>query len=122
MCLVLSHGSAEPERGFSIIKNFLQDNMIKCSLVAQRLVHQAIPKDGNMLLDIDVNKKMISDVRLATNRRVAYLQSEKDEASEKQKAIELKKMRLLKSEDFKRPKRRRLFHSERMSLEMLINN
>ena len=37
ICLVLSHGNAEAERGFSVNKQLLQDNMLERSLIAQRL-------------------------------------------------------------------------------------
>ena len=43
--LVLSHGNAEAERGFSVNKQILQDNMMERSLIAQRLLHQANRKE-----------------------------------------------------------------------------
>ena len=89
--LVLSHGNAATERGFSVNKQILQDNMMERSLIAQRLVHQAIPKTEKKLLDIAITKQMVADVRMASSRRVAYLEAKREEQSEKQAAIELKK-------------------------------
>ena len=65
MVLILSHGNAEVERGFSVNKLGLKDNMHERSLVSQRIVHQAIPKDGKRYLNIDINKQIIADVRCA---------------------------------------------------------
>ena len=75
--LVLSHGNAEVERGFSVNKNLLRDNLSEESLIAQRLVHQAIPTDGNKFLDVPVDKEMIADVRMAWRRREAMLEKKR---------------------------------------------
>ena len=104
--LVLSHGNAEAERGFSVNKQILQDNMMEVSLIAQRLVHQAIPKTENKLLDIAITKQMVADVRMASSRRVAYLEAKREEQSEKQAAIELKRGRHRQSVNWK-PRRRK---------------
>ena len=69
MILVLSHGNAEVERGFSINKNLIRDNLSEESLIAQRLVHQAIPTNDRKFLDVEIDKQMIAGVRMAWRRR-----------------------------------------------------
>ena len=89
--LVLSHGNAEVERGFSVNKNLIRDNLSEESLIAQRLVHQAIPTDGNKFLDVVIDKQMIGDVRMAWRRREARLEEKRLEKTQEQRDAEDKK-------------------------------
>ena len=57
MVLVLSHGNAEAERGFSVNKHILQDNMKERLMIAQRVVHQAIAKAGKFT-NINIDKQL----------------------------------------------------------------
>lgn len=89
--LIMSHGNAEPERGFSVNKQVLKDNLAEKSLVARRIVYQALPKSGTGFLDVEIDKLMISDVRMAWRRYNDYLDAMKLEKSEKQKKADQKK-------------------------------
>ena len=60
-CVILSHGTARFEGGFSINKSMLQENMKNASVVAQRITYEGIMKEGDVL-KIDVNKEMIEYV------------------------------------------------------------
>ena len=53
------------ERGFSVNKDLIPDNLSEESLIGQRLVHQAIPTDGNKFFDVMIDKQMINDARMA---------------------------------------------------------
>jgi hypothetical protein len=57
--LLLSHGNAEVERGFSVNKHLLHDNVTEKSLIAQRLVHQAIRQEKS-ILNIKIDNKMLT--------------------------------------------------------------
>ena len=46
LCLILSHGNARVEFGFSINENLLQVNMKECSAVSQRLAYEGIYRCG----------------------------------------------------------------------------
>ena len=75
MLLVLSHGNAEVERSFSINKNLIRDDLSEEYLIAQRLVHQAVPTNGRKFLDVEIDKQMIADVRMALLRRKQVLEA-----------------------------------------------
>ena len=55
------------------------------SMVAQRVVHQAITKSGKFM-SITIDTQMIGDVRMASRRRVEYLEARKQEKTEEKKA------------------------------------
>ena len=106
MILILSHGNAEVERGFSINKQVLKDNLAESSLIAQRLVHQAIPGGGKNFLEIHIDKKMIADVRMAWRRREQYLEAKRAEKTEEQRRIEQKKRRLTEISELEAKKKK----------------
>ena len=70
--LLLSHGNAEVERGFSVNKNLLQENICGKSLIARRLFHQAIRKE-RCILNIKIEHKMMIAVKLASQRCAQHL-------------------------------------------------
>lgn len=57
--LILSHGQAFVERGFSINKNLIVENQLAQSLVAQRHVYDAV-KDAGGVKSLEVTKKMLA--------------------------------------------------------------
>ena len=91
MVMVLSHGNAEAERGFSVNRQILQDNMMERSMVAQRIVHQALAKTGGKVTDVTIDKQMMSDVRLASRRRIEYLDAKRQQKSEEEHEADRKK-------------------------------
>ena len=62
--LILSHGNARVESGFSINEQVLETNMKENSLVAQRIVYGGVKKEGGVL-QVNISKQMITDVKMA---------------------------------------------------------
>ena len=106
MMLVLSHWNAEVERGFSINKNLIRDNLSEESLIAQRLVHQAVPTNGRKFLDVEIDKQMIADVRMAWRRREQTLEAKKLQKPQEQREAEEKKRKLSAIQDLVAKRRR----------------
>ncbi len=75
MC-VLSHGNAAVERGFSINKECLVENLQQHSLVSQRIVYDAVIAAGG-ILNMNIDKSMILSVRNASAKRKDALQIQK---------------------------------------------
>ncbi|XP_041775449.1 uncharacterized protein LOC121595491 [Anopheles merus] len=88
--LILSHGNATLERGFSINKECLIVNLIDESLVAQRIVYDAILNAGGVL-GVDINKSLIQYARNAHGRYVESLEQKKKERAQKDDASARKK-------------------------------
>ena len=73
--LILSHGQATVERGFSINSHVAVENLKEESLVAQRIVHDAITTAGGVC-QMPVTKSMLSYAQGARQRYMAYLEAE----------------------------------------------
>ena len=97
MVLVLSHGNAEAERGFSVNKHILQVNMKERSMVSQGVVNQAI-SDAGKFTNIDIDKQMLGDVRQASQRRKQYLESQKQLKTEEERLAEAEEKESFRSE------------------------
>jgi len=85
MVLILSHGNAAVESGFSVNKEFLVENMEEDTIVAQRIVFDAIRVVGMDVTEIDISKTMI-DVSSSPNsayQNAKQLKKEKQSAEEK---------------------------------------
>ena len=76
--LILSHGQATVERGFSINSHVAVENLKEESLVAQRIVHDAITTAGGGVCQMPVTKSMLSYAQGARQRYMAYLEAEKE--------------------------------------------
>jgi len=63
MILILSHSNAAVESGFSVNKELLVENMEEDTIVAQRVVFDAIRVDGMDVTKVDISNKMIGCVR-----------------------------------------------------------
>lgn len=88
--LILSHGNAALERGFSVNKECLIDNLLEKSLVAQRIVIDGINNVGG-LKNFSVTKRLIQYARNSHSRyKEACIQRKKDE-TDKDKACFAKK-------------------------------
>lgn len=107
MMLILSHGNAGLERGFSINKELLVENLTQKSLVAQRMVYDAVTAAGGEH-EIVIDKEMIHAARnahglykedlerRAAERRAADAKAEaKKRAAEELKNLKAKKAKLL---------------------------
>lgn len=88
LVLILSHRNAEVERGFSVNKECLQDNMTESTLIGFRTVYDTVQKMGG-IDKVPVTKSLLHS---AKNAYVRYKESleerkktEKEENEEKMK-------------------------------------
>ena len=87
--LCLFHGNAAVERSFSVNKECLVENLLEDSLVAQRVVYDAVLAVGGVS-SVNITKQMIHSVRNASAKRVEAAKkkaSEEDIAANKRKRI-----------------------------------
>lgn len=86
--MMLSHGNAALERGFSINKECLVENQSERSLVAQRLIFDAISATNSPLEEFNVSKKLLQYVR---NSHSWYKESLAEEKKTREKEEETKR-------------------------------
>lgn len=69
-CLVLSHGNASLERGFSVNKEILVENMSEEYMVSRRIIHDAVSAAGGLAKwsSLPIPKKMIHAMRNSYSR------------------------------------------------------
>jgi len=87
---ILSHGNASVERGFSVNKDCLIENLHEESLIAQRHVWAAIQKYGGVE-KVNITKKMIMDVRNSRSYYKEALENKKQKQKEAKEANEKRK-------------------------------
>nr|CAD7575856.1 unnamed protein product [Timema californicum] len=78
ICLVLSHGNATVEGGFSVNKSLLVENMHENTVTAQRHIHDEIQEAGG-IKNIHISKKMLDYVRGSRKHYHEYLEMKKAE-------------------------------------------
>ena len=77
MLLVLSHGQASVERGFSVNRQTEVENMHEETFVARRLIYDCVTHAGG-IQNIDVsNKQLLLSVGAARQKYFAYLEEQK---------------------------------------------
>lgn len=81
MILILSHGNAFSESGFSINKEILIENLAEESLVAQRQVYDAIMYHGGVE-KVKINNNLIHAVRNSSDRYYDALKKKKEKEDE----------------------------------------
>nr|CAD7432638.1 unnamed protein product [Timema monikensis] len=91
ICLVLSHGNATVEGGFSVNKSLLVENMHEKTVIAQRHIHDEIQEAGG-IKNIHISKKMLDYVRGARKRYHEYLKIKKERREEDKKKAEKRKL------------------------------
>lgn len=107
LTLILSHGNAAVESGFSINNDMLVENLLEESLVGQRTVYDSIQKAGGVL-SVNIDKRMLQFVRAARSRweealhksraaedRGKSAAAEKRKAAQEIKTLETKKAKLV---------------------------
>lgn len=77
--LILSHGNAALERGFSINKECLVENLLEESLVAQRTVYDAINVAGGVT-EVNIDKNLILSARNAYSRYKDAMEAKRRQA------------------------------------------
>ena len=93
--------NAEADRGVSVDRQILQENMLERSMVAQRIVHQELTKAGGKITDVTIEKQMMTDVRLASRRRVQYLNSKSSKNRKKNRKLKERREKLRPSRNWK---------------------
>ncbi|CAN7986698.1 unnamed protein product, partial [Ixodes hexagonus] len=81
LLLVLSHGQATVERGFSVNRQVSVENLKDLSYVSQRIVCDAVDKAGGVL-NVPVTKELGTAVSTARQQYAAYLEAEKKKQRE----------------------------------------
>lgn len=84
--LLLSHGQATVERGFSFNKQIEVENLQERSFLSQRLVQDYIRSVGGTL-NVPITKQLILSAGAARQRYVTYLDEQKKKKKEKQQMI-----------------------------------
>ena len=75
--LIISHGQASVERGFSINQQVEIDNLDESSFVAQRLICDHVNSVGGIKNIDHNNKKLLASASSARQKYYAYLEDEK---------------------------------------------
>lgn len=88
--LILSHGNARLERGFSVNKECVVENQKEESLIAQRQIHDAVSVLGGVH-NVVITKPMIHAVRSARTRYQEALDSKKEKVKAQESAEKEKK-------------------------------
>lgn len=92
--LILSHGNAAVESGFSINSDFLVDNLHEDSLVAQRTVYDAVKASGGVTA-VNINRAMLQYVRGSNARYKDALERKRKQSGEQsQRAAEKKRAKI----------------------------
>ena len=107
--LVLSHGQAKVERGFSVNEDMLLPNMKKETLVGMRLVYDTMKSQDVKIHEFNITDKMVQscsqarakyDIYLVDQTKAKAQQAAKRKASENEASYlkEKKKLKLLEEE------------------------
>ncbi|GBO29646.1 hypothetical protein AVEN_212602-1 [Araneus ventricosus] len=109
MIMILSHGNSNVERGFSINKECLWENMKEQTLIARRIVYDSIQANGG-INNFEVSKQLILSVRNSRGNYEEYkekkLKEEKElrenlkrkrEAENQLKELKAKKLKILEA-------------------------
>ena len=92
LAMILSHGNAHVESGFSANEEILVENMSEGSLVARIMVFNGIMNEGG-ISNVDVNRKMLKFVNNAHSEYVKQLEKQKDpQTSGEKKRVEKRKI------------------------------
>lgn len=107
LCLILSHGNANVERGFSVNKEILVENLKESSLIAQRIIYDSLAPLKNVT-DLKIDSKLIHSVRNSSSKYKEALEAMKLEKDSKSKEEEEKRKAKLKLEEIEERKRKLL--------------
>ena len=106
LSLVFSHGNATVESGFLINKNLLVGNLHEHSLIAQRIVENAIRSYEN-IKNVPITQAMLKNIRAAHRRYEDSLKNSKNLKKEEKKKAEKRKLSLeiMKLEEIRKVKK-----------------
>lgn len=77
LIFTVSHGQASVERGFSINKELLTDNLQEVSLISQRIVYDYIHESGMSITEFPISNELLKSCKLAYSRYSTALASQK---------------------------------------------
>ena len=103
--LLISHGQASVERGFSVNKEVMVDNLSQRSLIAQRVIHDHVRTQGG-ILNVSITKELLLSAGSAYQKYSMYLESLKAEKAAK--VINDKKRSITDDVSEMKAKRRRM--------------
>ena len=104
LVLVLSHGQAAVERGFSVNKKLEVENMKEHTLVARRVVCDHV-NSVNGIANVDISKPLLLSVKQSRKKYDLYLEQER--AQKKSAREQAKRKSILEEiEEIKKKKRR----------------
>lgn len=105
MLLILSHGNAALERGFSINKHILVENLLEESLIAQRLIFDAVTAAGGQQKVI-ISRSLIHSARNAHDRYSEALKKKVLALNDEDKTKKEKRKLALQVEELKQKKKK----------------
>ena len=88
ICIIIfifSHGQSNIERGFSVNKEILVENMSKSSLIAQRIVYDRLKSEGIKCHEFSITSQCRKSCKLASSRYKAKLSEDKESRSSSDK-------------------------------------
>ncbi|RXN18476.1 LIM homeobox Lhx6 [Labeo rohita] len=85
LLLILSHGQASVERGFSVNKEVMVENLKEHSLISQRVIHDHVRSVGG-LLNIAYTKELLLSAAAARQKYHMYLDDQRRLKQDEQKA------------------------------------
>lgn len=83
LILILSHGQATVERGFSVNKAVEVENLKELTLVAQRIVCDHVNSVGGVL-KVELSKPLLLSVKMSRQRYEKYLDQEREKKKTEQ--------------------------------------
>ena len=91
LVLVLSHGQADIERGFSLNENLLKQNMEALTITSRRIITDYLLCNETKINTCTIPSKMLESVQLSRQKYEVYLQENKSKIKqdEKRKQISL---------------------------------
>lgn len=78
LCLVLSHGQADVERGFSVNKKVEVENLKEESIIAQRMICDYVSSVGGVL-NVPISKELLNSCAHARQRYMQDLEKQKEQ-------------------------------------------
>lgn len=84
LLLILSHGQASVERGFSVNKKVMVENLKEHSLISQRVIHDHVRSVGG-LLNIAYTKELLLSAAAARQKYHMYLDDQRCLKQDEQK-------------------------------------
>ena len=85
LLLTLSHGQPAVERGFSVNSSLLQPNLRSNSLIAQRVIYDAVILTEHPIAKFQVTPELLRSCSLAYRRYTAYLQQKVERANKEKR-------------------------------------